>query len=112
MGKKRKRQTSLRSPNGRELVILSVLMNGKLYGREIKTAYERRTREAFPSGSLYTTLDRMEEKGYVRSHRNERERGRLGPVQRYFRLTADGRATLRRHTAWTAAPGSARRRRR
>ena len=111
MGKRKRQQAVPRSPTGRELVILSILLKGKLYGREIQFAYERRMREELPAGSLYTTLDRMEDKGYVRSLRNERARDRYGPVRRYFRLTSAGKQTLKRYARWTALATASRRRR-
>jgi len=77
-------------PNGRELVILSILMNGEKYGREIRTEVEKRTKKSFAIGSLYTTLDRMEEKGLIKSREGEALPGYAGNRRRYYRLTAEG----------------------
>ena len=41
MGMRKRQESVARSPNGRELVILSVLLKAKLYGREIRFAYDR-----------------------------------------------------------------------
>ena len=111
MGKRKRQQVVPRSPTGRELVILSILLKGKLYGREIQFAYERRMREELPAGSLYTTLDRMEDKGYVRSRRNERARGQYGAVRRYVQLTSAGKQALKRYADWTVLAAVSRRRR-
>ena len=50
-------------------------------------------REPAP-GALYTTLDRMEEKGIVRSWFGEATPQRGGRAKRYFALTKAGRAAL------------------
>ncbi len=74
----------------REAVILSILLNGERFGREIRDEYEKRTEEAMPVGSLYTTLERMEEYGYLASREGEPSDVRNSHKRRYFRLTALG----------------------
>jgi DNA-binding PadR family transcriptional regulator len=81
-------------PNNREAVILSVLINGERYGREIRDEYEKCSGDPMPLGSLYTTLDRMEQKGYVASRLSDRSYRRGGNRRRYFRITADGSSAL------------------
>jgi len=81
-------------PNRRECAILSILVNGEKYGREIRLEYEKNTKESLPIGSLYTTLDRMEEKGFVKSWEGNPLPGYAGNRRRYYKLTANGRRAL------------------
>lgn len=46
-------------------------------------------------GSMYVTLDRLEEKGYLRSKTVKTGPGGRGRTRRYFRLTQDGERALR-----------------
>ncbi len=46
-------------------------------------------------GSIYTTLDRLERKGFVRSSFGEPTRERGGKAKRYFELTASGERALK-----------------
>ncbi len=77
--------------NIRELHVMSVLLNGERFGRQINLEYEKATKERMPIGSLYTTLERMQEKGYIRSRDGEPNPEYGGNKRRYFSLTAKGR---------------------
>src|SRR5262245_28748243 len=79
-----------KQPLPREAVILGILLNGERFGREIRDEYEKRTEDAMPVGSLYTTLERMEEYGFVTSSEGELTEERNSHRRRYFRLTALG----------------------
>ena len=81
-------------PNRREAVILFLLVPGEKYGRDIRNGYQDRTDETMPLGSLYTTLDRMEEKGFVKSRMGESEGERGGNRRKYYKLTASGLSAL------------------
>jgi PadR family transcriptional regulator len=74
----------------REAVILSILIDGEKYGREIRNQYEERARRKMPLGSLYTTLSRMETHGFIESRTGESTHGRGGNRRKYFRITASG----------------------
>jgi len=69
-------------PNRREAMILAILLHGEKYGREIRNLYEERTKLGLPIGSLYVTLDRMEDP----------ERG--GNRRKYYTLSASGLKSL------------------
>jgi PadR family transcriptional regulator PadR len=90
-------------PNQRESVILAFLLYGEAYGREIRSSFERRTGQAMPLGSLYTTLDRMEEKGFVRSRVGEANPERGGNRRKYYKITATGTTALNNVLEWTGA---------
>jgi PadR family transcriptional regulator, regulatory protein PadR len=81
-------------PNQTEAVILGSLIAKERYGREIRDEYERRTGRTMPLGSLYTTLDRMVAKGFLRSREGEETSERGGNRRKYFEITASGRAAL------------------
>jgi DNA-binding PadR family transcriptional regulator len=90
-------------PNPREAVILAVLARGEKYARQICEQYNRRTGHDMPLGSLYTTLDRMADKGLIAS-RHARPPGRKTlQTRRYCRLTARGRNALKQISAWTGS---------
>jgi DNA-binding PadR family transcriptional regulator len=87
-------------PVQREAVILAILLHGEKFGREIRDNYQERTGHAMPLGSLYTTLDRMEQKGFVRSWVGESNPERGGNRRRYFKITALGISGLNELNAW------------
>jgi PadR family transcriptional regulator, regulatory protein PadR len=78
-----------------QVVLLAILRLGEnAYGVTIRSEIAACTgREAAP-GALYTTLDRMEEKGIVRSWLGDATPQRGGRAKRYFALTKPGRAAL------------------
>ena len=78
-----------------QVVLLAVLRLGdNAYGVTIRSEIAACTgRDAAP-GALYTTLDRMEEKGLVRSWLGDATPQRGGRAKRYFALTKVGRAAL------------------
>jgi len=77
-------------PSQREAAILSILINGEKYGREIRNEYEERIGRKMPLGSLYITLNRMEGYGFVRSWMGESVHERGGNRRKYFEMTAHG----------------------
>jgi PadR family transcriptional regulator, regulatory protein PadR len=77
-------------PNQREEIILMILIAGERYGRDIRNEFEQRIKQVMPLGSLYTTLDRMEEKGFVRSRMGDSEHERGGNRRKYYVITAKG----------------------
>lgn len=73
-----------------ELVLLALARTGDdAYGMVVRRELAEATGRDVSIGAVYSTLDRMEQKGWVGSHEPEddarRSRGR-----RYFRLTPDG----------------------
>jgi PadR family transcriptional regulator, regulatory protein PadR len=78
-----------------QITLLAILrLEENAYGVTIREEIASCTgREASP-GALYTTLDRMEEKGMVRSWFGEATPQRGGRAKRYFAVTKMGRAAL------------------
>jgi len=80
-----------------QMVLLSIMRLGKgAYGLAIKDELESVAGRSPSSGALYTTLDRMERKGFLESHPGESSSERGGRPRRYVRLTAAGREMLAR----------------
>jgi PadR family transcriptional regulator, regulatory protein PadR len=74
-----------------QIVLLAILRLGdKAYGVTIREEITSRTgREASP-GALYVTLDRLEEKGFVRSRFGDPTPQRGGRAKRFFSVSAKG----------------------
>ena len=79
-------------PGGFEqLVMLAVAGLGDgAYGMTVRRALEERTGRATSLGAVYSTLDRLETKGYVSSLESDASPERGGRAKRFFRLTTPG----------------------
>ena len=79
------------------IVILALLrLEDRAYGVTVRQEIERRTRREVSIGAVYATLERLEAKGYVKSHRSEPTPERGGRSKRFFRVTGKGAAALGR----------------
>jgi len=65
------------------------------YGVTIRQEIETRTGREIAVGALYTSLARLERKGYVRSTMSESTPQRGGRSRRHFTLRPSGAAALR-----------------
>jgi PadR family transcriptional regulator PadR len=83
------------------IVLLSLLrLHDRAYGVTVRQEIEARTGRDVSVGAIYTTLDRLEVKGYVRSRLGEPTTERGGRAKRFFRVTAKGiRAVNSTHEA-------------
>jgi PadR family transcriptional regulator, regulatory protein PadR len=80
-----------------QLALLAVYRLGKeAYGTTIREAIEHATERNISIGALYTTLDRLENKGYVSSEVGEPTPERGGRAKRYFTITASGVGAMKR----------------
>ncbi len=80
-----------------QMVLLSIMRLGNsAYGLAISDELENVAGRLPSSGSLYTTLDRMEKKGLLESSAGEITQERGGRPRRYVSVTADGKALLAR----------------
>lgn len=78
-----------------QIVLLAILrLDDNAYGVTIRSEIAQHTGRHPTPGALYTTLDRMEEKGIVRSWMGDATPQRGGRAKRYFALTKAGRAAL------------------
>ena len=78
-----------------QLVLLAILRLGdNAYGVSIRAEITACTSREVAPGALYTTLDRLEEKGMVHSRFGDATPQRGGRARRYFLLTKKGHAAL------------------
>src|SRR5580658_10201443 len=80
-----------------QIVLLALLRLGKnAYGVPIRHEIEHRTKRDVTVGALYSTLDRLESKGYVASWFAEPTAERGGRSKRFFRVEPLGLKALKR----------------
>ena len=73
------------------IVVLALLrLQDRAYGVTVRQEIELRTGREVSIGAVYATLDRLERKGYVKSHRGDPTPERGGRSKRFFSVTADG----------------------
>jgi len=78
-----------------QIVLLAILrLDKQAYGATIRSEIAACTGRQPAPGALYTTLDRMEEKGIVLSWLGEATPQRGGRAKRYFALTKAGKTSL------------------
>lgn len=79
-----------------EIVLLSLLdLGGKSYGKKIKQKIQEKTNTDPAIGAIYTTLSRLEQKGYVSSLLGEATPERGGKRKRYFKIEALGQQAVK-----------------
>src|ERR1700685_4677785 len=83
------------------IIVLALLrLADQAYGVTVRQEIELRTDREVSIGAVYATLDRLERKGYVASHRGDPTPERGGRSKRFVRVTAMGaRAVSRTHRA-------------
>ena len=86
-----------------QLVLLAVIrLQGNAYGVTIRKEIEGRTGRLVTIGSVYATLERVEQKGYVASRISGSEPRPGGRWKKYFTLTAAGAAALKQARRFVA----------
>jgi PadR family transcriptional regulator len=79
------------------IIVLALLrLADRAYGVSVRQEIEFRTKREVSIGAVYATLDRLETKGYVKSHRGDPTPERGGRSKRFFRVTAKGVAAVNR----------------
>jgi PadR family transcriptional regulator, regulatory protein PadR len=74
-----------------EIVLLVVArLRDKAYGVPIRQMAEDATRQTVSIGAVYTTLERLEQKGLVTSRQGEPTAERGGRAKRYYDITGTG----------------------
>lgn len=82
--------------SSKEAVILRLLIaHGELFGLALVAASDG----ALKRGTVYVTLDRMEDKGFIVSHLEARPSGEFGIAKRVYRITGLGQRVLAAHEA-------------
>jgi PadR family transcriptional regulator len=73
------------------IIVLALLRLGdRAYGVTVRQEIEFRTKREVSIGAVYTTLDRLEKKGHVKSRHGDPTPERGGRSKRFFRVTAKG----------------------
>ena len=80
----------------RAVLLAIARLNEQAYGMRIRQELEFRLGRAVSIGAVYTTLDRMQEKGYVSSQLGEPTSVRGGRAKKFFKVEASGIAALNR----------------
>jgi PadR family transcriptional regulator, regulatory protein PadR len=79
------------------IIVLALLrLEERAYGVTVRQEIEFRIKREVSIGAVYATLDRLEAKGYVKSHFGEPTPERGGRSKRFFRVTAKGVAAVNR----------------
>jgi PadR family transcriptional regulator, regulatory protein PadR len=78
------------------IVLALIRLRDRAYGVSVRQEIEVRTKREVSIGAVYATLDRLEVKGYVKSHRGDPTPERGGRSKRFFRVTARGMAAVNR----------------
>ena len=80
-----------------QIVLLAILRLGdEAYGVTIRDVIVARTQRKPTAGALYTTLDRLEDKGLVTSRFGDPTPQRGGRAKRFFKVSAKGVAAVAR----------------
>ena len=78
-----------------QLILLAVLRQGDhAYGVGIRDEIVERTGRSITRGALYAGLDRLEEKGFLKSRLGEPTAERGGRAKRFYELTGSGELAL------------------
>ena len=79
-----------------QLVILALLRLGEsAYVMTVRREIEERAKRRVSLGALYATLDRLENKGLIRSRSGQPDGTRRGRAKRFFTVEAAGERALR-----------------
>lgn len=83
-----------------QVVLLAVLrLRGDAYGFRVQQEIQQRSGRTCSLGALYTTLDRLEKKGFVSSWVGEPTPERGGRAKKYFKVEASGELALKQSYA-------------
>lgn len=79
------------------MVLLAVVrLNEQAYGSLIRQCLADTAGRDLSIGALYTTLERLEQKGLLKSRLGEATAERGGRAKKYFAITAEGQQALHR----------------
>ncbi|NDU98955.1 PadR family transcriptional regulator [Spirosoma terrae] len=93
-----------------EVVLLTVaILDEDAYGVSVTQEIEQKTGRSVGFSTVHTTLQRLEDKGFLSSRMGGATAERGGRRKRFFNVTAAGRKALQevkqiRETLWSALP--------
>ena len=80
-----------------QVVLLALIrLRANAYGASIRQEIAERTGRDVSVGAVYTTLERMQQKGFVSSARGAPTPERGGRAKRYYKIEAPGERALQR----------------
>ena len=80
-----------------QMAMLALIhLSSEAYGAAIRQLLAEQVNRNVAIGALYSTLERLERKGMVESRLGEATAQRGGRPKRYFKVTAQGQAALKR----------------
>jgi len=87
-----------------QMILLAILqLRDQAYGTNVLAELEQKVQRTVSRGALFVTLDRLEEKGMLRSRMGDPTPRRGGRPKRYLEVTTAGVAALQKsRTAWTS----------
>jgi DNA-binding PadR family transcriptional regulator len=81
------------------LMLAVIRLGDDAYGVTIREELESETSRTLTLGTVYKTLGRLEEKGYLRSHTSEPVAERGGRRKKLYELSPSGLSAVRRSLA-------------
>lgn len=91
----------------REVLAVVRRMAGSAYGAAIAEGITNDTGREPSSGAIYTTLERLERKGFISSRWGDPTAERGGRRKRHYKLEALGAAALNQNTITRTTPSQA-----
>jgi DNA-binding PadR family transcriptional regulator len=94
-----------------QMVLLAILQSGRAAnGYAVRRALEEEAGRVVSKGAFYTTLDRLEDKGYLTWKLREATEARSRLPQRHFKVSPEGLAELKKSRRvllklWTGLEG-------
>jgi DNA-binding PadR family transcriptional regulator len=79
-----------------KVMLVIVGLNPKAYGISIQDRLKEDTGKEYSFGSIYAALERLEEKGFVKSRLGEATAERGGKRKQYYTVTGEGHVALRK----------------
>jgi PadR family transcriptional regulator PadR len=76
------------------LLLVILRLDDRAYGVAIRQELLHQAKKDVAIGAIYTGLDRLEQKGFVRSRSGEPTPERGGRAKKFYRLTAQGKKAL------------------
>jgi len=83
-----------------QMLLLCVLqLKDDAYGTQIRSFLAEKAQRDLSIGALYTTLERLEQKGLLSGRLGEATAERGGRAKKYYSVTGEGRLALQRSKA-------------
>ena len=71
-----------------------ITVGDEAYGIPVREIIEKKSARPIAVGAIYTTLSRLEKKGYVKSRTGDKTASRGGRAKRYYSVTPKGKEAI------------------